>query len=130
MTRVEGRPFILTGTSGSSRKGILCRYRHIAPPGQEGWREAPGWLFLIEPEPPPRLHLRCSHPSWPGGAISTIRVILRGMRITTLLKSSVWILALAPALSAQTTPVVQLQNLAHAVESLDKTVPFYRDVIG
>src|SRR6185436_19068419 len=32
--------------------------------------------------------------------------------------------------SAQTTPVVQLQNLAHAVESLDKTVPFYRDVIG
>jgi len=20
----------------------------IAPPGQEGWREAPGWLFLIE----------------------------------------------------------------------------------
>jgi len=36
-------------------------------------------------------------------------------------------------LSAQTplaTPVVQLQNLAHAVDSLDKTVPFYRDVIG
>src|SRR5215510_11074170 len=28
------------------------------------------------------------------------------------------------------TPVVQLQNLAHAVDSLDKTVPFYRDVIG
>jgi hypothetical protein len=20
----------------------------IAPPGQEGWREAPGWLFQIE----------------------------------------------------------------------------------
>jgi catechol 2,3-dioxygenase-like lactoylglutathione lyase family enzyme len=33
-------------------------------------------------------------------------------------------------MSAQTTPVIQLQNLAHAVDSLDKTVPFYRDVIG
>jgi predicted enzyme related to lactoylglutathione lyase len=36
-------------------------------------------------------------------------------------------------LTAQTTPespVTRLQNLAHAVESLDKTVPFYRDVIG
>jgi catechol 2,3-dioxygenase-like lactoylglutathione lyase family enzyme len=32
--------------------------------------------------------------------------------------------------SAQTTPVVQLQNLAHTTESLDKTVPFYRDVLG
>jgi len=31
---------------------------------------------------------------------------------------------------AQTTPVIGLQNLAHAVDSLDKTVPFYRDVIG
>ena len=39
-------------------------------------------------------------------------------------------LALVPAMSAQTTPVLQLQNLAHAVDSLDKTVPFYRDVIG
>lgn len=40
-------------------------------------------------------------------------------------------LAALPAASfAQTTPVVQLQNLAHAVDSLDKTVPFYRDVIG
>lgn len=28
------------------------------------------------------------------------------------------------------TPVTQLQNLAHAVDSLEKTVPFYRDVIG
>jgi len=28
-----------------------------------------------------------------------------------------------------TTPVVQLQNLAHTTESLDKTVPFYRDVL-
>jgi hypothetical protein len=52
------------------------------------------------------------------------------MRITTLLKLSAAMLALPLTLSAQTTPVIQLQNLAHAVESLDKTVPFYRDVIG
>ena len=39
-------------------------------------------------------------------------------------------LALPLVLSAQTTPVVQLQNLAHTVESREKTVPFYRDVIG
>ncbi len=31
---------------------------------------------------------------------------------------------------SQTTPVVRLQNLAHTTESLDKTVPFYRDVLG
>jgi catechol 2,3-dioxygenase-like lactoylglutathione lyase family enzyme len=31
---------------------------------------------------------------------------------------------------AQTTPVVQLQNLAHTTESLEKTVPFYRDILG
>lgn len=31
---------------------------------------------------------------------------------------------------AQTTPVIALQNLAHTTESLDKTVPFYRDVLG
>jgi catechol 2,3-dioxygenase-like lactoylglutathione lyase family enzyme len=31
---------------------------------------------------------------------------------------------------AQTTPVVQLQNLAHTAETLEKTVPFYRDVLG
>src|ERR1700691_4945575 len=30
----------------------------------------------------------------------------------------------------QGTPVVRLQNLAHTTESLDKTVPFYRDVLG
>lgn len=30
----------------------------------------------------------------------------------------------------QSTPVVRLQNLAHTAESLDKTVPFYRDVLG
>jgi catechol 2,3-dioxygenase-like lactoylglutathione lyase family enzyme len=28
------------------------------------------------------------------------------------------------------TPVIGLGNLAHAVESLDKTVPFYRDLLG
>ena len=52
------------------------------------------------------------------------------MRITTLFKLAVVMLALPLVVSAQTTPVIQLQNLAHAVESLDKTVPFYRDVIG
>lgn len=31
---------------------------------------------------------------------------------------------------SQATPVVQLQNLAHTAESLDRTVPFYRDVLG
>ncbi|MEO5923851.1 MAG: VOC family protein [Bryobacteraceae bacterium] len=31
---------------------------------------------------------------------------------------------------AQSTPVTQLQNLAHTAESLEKTVPFYRDVLG
>jgi catechol 2,3-dioxygenase-like lactoylglutathione lyase family enzyme len=30
----------------------------------------------------------------------------------------------------QTTPVVRLQNLAHTTESLEKTVPFYRDALG
>lgn len=38
---------------------------------------------------------------------------------------------LAPGFAlAQATPVVRLQNLAHAVTSLDKTVPFYRDALG
>ena len=31
---------------------------------------------------------------------------------------------------AQSTPVIQLQNFAHTAESLEKTVPFYRDVLG
>lgn len=40
-------------------------------------------------------------------------------------------LLFAPGLAlAQSTPVVRLQNLAHAVTSLDKTVPFYRDALG
>lgn len=38
---------------------------------------------------------------------------------------------LLPSLAlAQTTPVTHLQNLAHAVTSLDKTLPFYRDALG
>jgi catechol 2,3-dioxygenase-like lactoylglutathione lyase family enzyme len=39
-------------------------------------------------------------------------------------------LLLAKTQTAPATPVVQLQNLAHAVDSLDRTVPFYRDVLG
>jgi catechol 2,3-dioxygenase-like lactoylglutathione lyase family enzyme len=69
-------------------------------------------------------------PSGEGFRFQTTAVILRGMKFKILLKVSVAMLALPLALSAQTTPVIQLQNLAHAVESLDKTVPFYRDVIG
>ena len=37
---------------------------------------------------------------------------------------------LAVSAFPQTTPVVQLQNLAHTAASLEKTVPFYRDVLG
>src|SRR5215469_4342359 len=39
------------------------------------------------------------------------------------------ILAQQPA-DAPATPVIGLGSLAHAVESLDKTVPFYRDLLG
>lgn len=54
------------------------------------------------------------------------------MKFKSTAKLLLAISALPLLLSAQTpaTPVVQLQNMAHAVESLDKTVPFYRDVIG
>ncbi len=51
------------------------------------------------------------------------------MSCTTPLTISVAALVAAFG-SAQTTPVVQLQNLAHTTESLEKTVPFYRDVLG
>jgi catechol 2,3-dioxygenase-like lactoylglutathione lyase family enzyme len=56
------------------------------------------------------------------------------MPSTTLLKISV-AASLVPVFAfAQATPVVapvvQLQNLAHTTESLEKTVPFYRDVLG
>jgi catechol 2,3-dioxygenase-like lactoylglutathione lyase family enzyme len=37
---------------------------------------------------------------------------------------------MASSALAQTTPVTQLQNLAHTTENLEKTVPFYRDVLG
>jgi catechol 2,3-dioxygenase-like lactoylglutathione lyase family enzyme len=45
-------------------------------------------------------------------------------------KASIAASFLAAFAFAQTTPVVQLQNLAHTTESLEKTVPFYRDVLG
>ncbi len=49
--------------------------------------------------------------------------------------TGLWKLCAAASLLAasafpQTTPVVRLQNLAHTTESLDKTLPFYRDVLG
>jgi len=49
--------------------------------------------------------------------------------------TTLWKVSLAATLFAvfafpQATPVAQLQNLAHTTESLDKTVPFYRDVLG
>jgi catechol 2,3-dioxygenase-like lactoylglutathione lyase family enzyme len=52
------------------------------------------------------------------------------MPATTLLKFVAATSLAAVLAPAQTTPVVQLQNLAHTTESLDKTVPFYRDVLG
>ena len=52
------------------------------------------------------------------------------MRSTTLWKFAVATALLAPFAFSQTTPVVRLQNLAHTTESLDRTVPFYRDVLG
>jgi catechol 2,3-dioxygenase-like lactoylglutathione lyase family enzyme len=52
------------------------------------------------------------------------------MPSTTLWNVSAALSLLAAFAFPQTTPVVQLQNLAHTTESLDKTVPFYRDVLG
>jgi catechol 2,3-dioxygenase-like lactoylglutathione lyase family enzyme len=52
------------------------------------------------------------------------------MPSTTVLKISAAASLVALFASAQTTPVVQLQNLAHTSGSLDKTVPFYRNVLG
>ncbi len=52
------------------------------------------------------------------------------MPFRTLLTASI-AASLFPALAyPQATPVIQLQNLAHTTESLDKTLPFYRDVLG
>ena len=56
------------------------------------------------------------------------------MLSSTLLKVSVAANLFEVFAFAQTTPVmtpvVQLQNLAHTTESLEKTVPFYRDLLG
>jgi len=49
---------------------------------------------------------------------------------STLLKVSFLASVITSFATAQTTPVIQLQNLAHTTESLDKTVPFYRDILG
>src|SRR6516164_6497479 len=52
------------------------------------------------------------------------------MAPATIVKAAVIAIAINALGFAQTTPVVQLQNLAHTTEALDKTVPFYRDVLG
>ncbi len=52
------------------------------------------------------------------------------MPSTIFLKVSVAACILAGVAFPQTTPVVQLQNLAHTAESLEKTLPFYRDLLG
>ena len=51
------------------------------------------------------------------------------MPSTTLLRASLAAILFPAFAFPQTTPVVQLQNLAHTTDSLDKTVPFYRDVL-
>src|SRR5262249_30700930 len=48
----------------------------------------------------------------------------------SLLKVSAAASLVAVLAFSQSTPVVQLQNLAHTTQSLDKTLPFYRDVLG
>ena len=52
------------------------------------------------------------------------------MPSTTLFKVSAAASLLSVFAFPQTSPVVQLQNLAHTTENLEKTVPFYRDVLG
>lgn len=52
-----------------------------------------------------------------------------------MLSDALWKLSLVasvlPAFAfSQTTPVLRLQNLAHTTETLEKTVPFYRDVLA
>ena len=76
------------------------------------------WLLpksvLILPNPPPRVILPRMSPK------TLLTLTMVGLTLPVLL------------LGQQTpaTPVIQFQNLAHAVDSLEKTVPFYRDVIG
>jgi catechol 2,3-dioxygenase-like lactoylglutathione lyase family enzyme len=48
----------------------------------------------------------------------------------TLLKATTLAGIFAALALSQATPVVELDYLAHTTESLDKTVPFYRDVLG
>ena len=87
-----------TGGVASNRTAHLSQdtwqIRAIAPTGQEGWTRlqenvaklpisgADGVVVLdrrippvVEPDPPPRLRLRRSHPSWPGGEMALIRHI-------------------------------------------------------
>jgi catechol 2,3-dioxygenase-like lactoylglutathione lyase family enzyme len=52
------------------------------------------------------------------------------MPFTTVWKFSAVASLFASLALPQATPVVRLQNLAHTTESLDKTVLFYRDVLG
>jgi len=60
-----------------------------------------------------------------GGGTHTIFVEdPNGMNLEVFERSS------PPPARSQTTPVIRLQNLAHTTESLDKTLPFYRDVLG
>ncbi len=49
---------------------------------------------------------------------------------TTLLKIPAAAIFFAAFAFPQATPVLQLQNLAHTTDTLDQTVPFYRDVLG
>lgn len=58
------------------------------------------------------------------------RAYTAGMPSITTLKVSAVAGILAGFTFSQTTPVVQLQNLAHTTETLEKSVPFYRDVLG
>jgi catechol 2,3-dioxygenase-like lactoylglutathione lyase family enzyme len=58
---------------------------------------------------------------------SFARAFARAMTRTVLSFSA---LLLPSVVLAQTTPVVRLQNLAHAVTSLDETLPLYRDAFG
>jgi catechol 2,3-dioxygenase-like lactoylglutathione lyase family enzyme len=59
-----------------------------------------------------------------------VRRYTSGMQFSTLVNVLAAASLAAAFASAQTTPVVQLQNLAHTTESLEKTVPFYRDALG
>ncbi len=59
------------------------------------------------------------------------------MRRTCLRRTHLLLIAVVPAMlfaqpaaDSSATPVIGLGNLAHAVASLDKTVPFYRDLLG